>query len=109
MTPMEFSAITELRMSGKPLKYDMNMQKKKNQLEKRFGKQVSQRVDMRRIMYENLSTTYQYKERANENEVDQITRIFILCLIGSTFLNDKSQFVSLHYMPFLEKVDEIHQ
>lgn len=30
MTPMEFSAITELRMSGKPLKYDMNMQKKKN-------------------------------------------------------------------------------
>ncbi|KAH0976421.1 hypothetical protein GBA52_026140 [Prunus armeniaca] len=83
MTPMDFSAIIGLRVSNNPLKHNINVHQKRKQLEKQFGKQVSHRVYMKRIRYDNLSTTYWYKESASENEVDdQITRVFILCLLA---------------------------
>ena len=48
MTPMDFSAITGLRVSRNPLKYDMLAHLKKN-LELLFGKPVAMKVDNHRI------------------------------------------------------------
>ncbi|BBN68638.1 hypothetical protein Prudu_508S000500 [Prunus dulcis] len=44
----------------------------------------------RRVPYESLCTPYWKKNPKDDKEADQIARAFILCLIGSSFLNDKS-------------------
>lgn len=56
ITPMDFNAIIGLRVSNNPLKYNINVQQKRKQLEKLFGKQVSHRIYMKRIRYDDLST-----------------------------------------------------
>ncbi|KAL6273007.1 hypothetical protein ACE6H2_023699 [Prunus campanulata] len=64
-------------------------------------------VGEKRVFYESLSTPYWKKMPKDDKKVDRIARAFILCLIGSSFLNDKSQYMSMHYAPSLEIVSEI--
>ncbi|KAI5354592.1 hypothetical protein L3X38_007487 [Prunus dulcis] len=105
MTPTDFSAITGLRVGGKRLQYDMEMYKNKNKVVKLFGKPIADLLaGERRVPYDSLCTPYWNKHPKDDKEADQIARAFILCLIGSSFLNDKSHYVSMHYAPSLEKV-----
>ena len=108
MTPMDFAAITGLPISGKRLKYDLEIYKNKKMLVQLFGKPIADLLAGEwRVPYESLSTPYWKKMPKDDKEADQISRAFILCLIGSSFLNDKSQNVSMHYAPSLEIVSEI--
>ena len=108
MTPTDFAAITGLRVGGKRLTYDLDIYKNKNKVVKLFGKPIADLlVGERRVPYESLCTPYWRKNPKDDKEADQIARAFILCLIGSSFLNDKSQYVSMHYAPYLEIVSDI--
>ncbi|KAL6269383.1 hypothetical protein ACE6H2_026294 [Prunus campanulata] len=108
MTPTDFAAITGLRVGGKQLKYDLEIYKNKNKLVKLFGKPIADLLaSERRVPYESISTPYWKKISKDDKEVVQIARAFILCLIGSSFLNDKSQYVSMHFAPSLEIVSDI--
>ncbi|ONI09437.1 hypothetical protein PRUPE_5G238200 [Prunus persica] len=108
MTPTDFSAITGLRVGGKRLQYDFEMYKNKNKVVKLFGKPIADLLaGERRVPYDSLCTPYWNKHPKDDKEADQIARAFILCLIGSSFLNDKSHYVSMHYAPSLEKVSDI--
>ncbi|BBG99152.1 hypothetical protein Prudu_008748 [Prunus dulcis] len=72
----------------------------KNKVVKLFGKPIADLLaGERRVPYESLCTPYWKKNPKDDKEADQIARAFILCLIGSSFLNDKSQYVSMHYAP----------
>ncbi|CAL9028803.1 unnamed protein product [Prunus brigantina] len=94
MTPTDFAAITGLRVGGKRLKYDLEIYKNKNKIVKLFGKPIADLLaGERRVSYESLCTLYWKKNPKDDKEADQIARAFILCLIGSSFLNDKSQYV----------------
>ncbi|BFG38173.1 hypothetical protein CerSpe_244470 [Prunus speciosa] len=110
MTPTDFTAITGLRVGGKRLKYNLKIYKNKKKLVQLFGKPI---VDLlageKRVSCESLSTPYWKKMPKDDKKkkVDQIARAFILCLIGSLFLNDKSQYMSMHYAPSMEIVSEI--
>ncbi|KAI5328249.1 hypothetical protein L3X38_027646 [Prunus dulcis] len=108
MTPTDFAAITGLRVGGKRLTYDLDIYKNKTKVVKLFGKPIADLLPgERRVPYERLCTPYWNKNPKDDKEADQIARAFILCLIGSSFLNDKSQYVSMHYAPCLEIVSDI--
>ncbi|KAI5315540.1 hypothetical protein L3X38_044716 [Prunus dulcis] len=108
MTPTDFAAITGLRVGGKRLTYDLDIYRNKNKVVKLFGKPIADLLaGERRVPYESLCTPYWRKNPKDDKEADQIARAFILCLIGSSFLNDKSQYVSMHYAPCLEIVSDI--
>ncbi|KAI5324152.1 hypothetical protein L3X38_033225 [Prunus dulcis] len=108
MTPTDFAAITGLRVSGKRLTYDLDIYRNKKKVVKLFGKPIADLLaGERRVPYESLCTPYWRKNPKDDKEADQIARAFILCLIGSSFLNDKSQYVSMHYAPCLEIVSDI--
>ncbi|CAB4289612.1 unnamed protein product [Prunus armeniaca] len=108
MTLTDFTTIIGLRVGGKRLKYDLEIYKNKNKLVKLFGKPIAELLaGERRVSYESLSTLYWKKNKKDDKEADQIARAFILYLIGSSFLNDKNQYVSMHYAPSLEIVSDI--
>ncbi|BBN67276.1 Aminotransferase-like, plant mobile domain family protein, partial [Prunus dulcis] len=84
--------------------YDMEMYKNKNKVVKLFGKPIADLLaGERRVPYDSLCTPYWNKHPKDDKEADQIARAFILCLIGSSFLNDKSHYVSMHYAPVWKK------
>ncbi|KAL6273122.1 hypothetical protein ACE6H2_023814 [Prunus campanulata] len=102
------SGVFGLHVGGKRLKYDLEIYKNKNKLVKLFGKPIADLLaGERRVSYERLSTPYWNKTPKDDKEADQIARAFILCLIGSSFLNGKSQYVTMHYAPSLEIVSDI--
>ncbi|XP_034208140.1 protein MAINTENANCE OF MERISTEMS-like [Prunus dulcis] len=108
MTPTDFAAIIGLHVGGKRLTYDLDIYRNKNKVVKLFGKPIADLLaGERRVPYESLCTPYWRKNPKDDKEADQIARAFILCLIGSSFLNDKSQYVSMHYAPCLEIVSDI--
>ncbi|BBH00694.1 hypothetical protein Prudu_010744 [Prunus dulcis] len=91
--PDGLRSITGLRVGGKRLTYDLDIYRNKNKVVKLFGKPIADLLaGERRVPYESLCTPYWRKNPKDDKEADQIARAFILCLIGSSFLNDKSQY-----------------
>jgi len=106
MTPKDFSAITGLPVCGKRLKYDMEAHKNTKEVVRLFGNPIASIINSK-IKYRDIVDKYELWKPQTPVQEDQLTRVFILALIGSTICNDKSDSVYLYYMPSLAKVDEI--
>ncbi|KAL6276932.1 hypothetical protein ACE6H2_020533 [Prunus campanulata] len=106
MTPKDFSAITGLLVCGKPLKYDMEAHKKPKEVVKLFGTPIASLINTK-TKYRDIVEKYKGWKPQTAVQKDQLTRVFILALIGSTLCDDKSDSVYLYYMPSLAKVNEI--
>ncbi|KAK9912284.1 hypothetical protein M0R45_036154 [Rubus argutus] len=59
MTPKDFSAITGVQVFGRPLEYDMDAHKKRNELLQYFGKRLADISEL------SISNTYIYREHCN--------------------------------------------
>ncbi|KAL6286252.1 hypothetical protein ACE6H2_010642 [Prunus campanulata] len=106
ITLKDFSAITGLPVCGKPLKYDMQTHKNTKEVVRLFRNLIASIINTK-IKYKDIVDKYKEWKPLIAVQEDQLTRAFILALIGSTICNDKSNSVYLYYRPSLAKVDEI--
>ncbi|BBN67991.1 hypothetical protein Prudu_245S001200 [Prunus dulcis] len=89
MTPTDFAAITGLRVGGKRLTYDLDIYRNKN-------KTYWQGKGECRMKAFALRTGGRIRKM-----IKKLTKLQL------AFLNDKSQYVSMHYAPCLEIVSDI--
>lgn len=61
----------------------------------------------RRVSWGDLYEYYVDYPRSTKQEVGQLTRVFLLALVGSVLGTDKSVTMNLFYMPCLEHIDAI--
>lgn len=106
MTPKDFSAMTGLPVCGVQLRYDMQALTKKERIRNLFGKPMVKLIDTR-VSWGDLYEYYVDYPRSTKQEVDQLTRVFLLALVGSVLCTDKSATMNLFYMPCLEYIDAI--
>lgn len=106
MTPKDFSAITGLPVCGKSLKYDMEAHTKTEEVVRLFGTPIRSILNAK-MKYRDIVNKYKRWKPQTPEQEDQLTRVFILAVLGSSLCNDKSDSVYLYYMPSLAKVEEI--
>ncbi|XP_034198049.1 uncharacterized protein LOC117613549 [Prunus dulcis] len=106
MTPKDFSAITGLPVSGKSLQYDMEAHTKTEEVVRLFGDPIRSILNAK-MKYRDIVNLYKRWKPQTPEQEDQLTRVFILAVLGSSLCNDKSDSVYLYYMPSLAKIEEI--
>ncbi|XP_034229374.1 protein MAINTENANCE OF MERISTEMS-like [Prunus dulcis] len=106
MTPKDFSAITGLPVCGKSLEYDMEAHTKIEEVVRLFGDPIRSILNAKMKCRDIVNKYKRWKPQTPEQE-DQLTRVFILAVLGSSLCNDKSDSVYLYYMPSLAKIEEI--
>ncbi|KAK9902442.1 hypothetical protein M0R45_001681 [Rubus argutus] len=108
MTPTDFNAITGLPVKGRSIKYGMQAFNKKSDIIKWFGKPFWVMLKgNKKVKYNELRRKYSTWKVKTKEQIDQLTRVSILALIGSVLCCDKSDTFYLFYMPSLEVVDDI--
>ena len=108
MTPLDFSSITGLPVSGKPLEYDMDAHKKRDELIRWFGEPMVD-IAKKRVTFGELYGAYKGfgGNKMRVENVERLTRVFILALLCSTLLCDKAGVAYLYYMPNLTDLSSI--
>ena len=106
MTPMDFSAITGLRVKGIPL-----LMHQKSIVDAEFKNTLlgSEIIawEEDRVSVNWLSEIYSSKKCATTTEEHQIVRAFILALIGCSILPNEQNTVDLDYLGFLEDIENV--
>lgn len=106
MTPLDFSALTGIRVSGKPIKYDMEAHTNSDELVRLYGTPIAKLV-AKKVEVSDMYDAYKDFVPKSWKEVNQLTRVFILSVVGSTLCNDKTSSVYFYYTPSLRKVRKI--
>ena len=108
MTPTDFSAITGLRVSGKPLvTTDKKSYKDKDLRIALLGYQIAE-WEEDCVSVEWLYATYSYMECKDEKDVLIMVRAFLLALIGCAMFSNERKEVDLKYLSFLGDVDHVN-
>ncbi|XP_058200639.1 uncharacterized protein LOC131315544 [Rhododendron vialii] len=98
VTPMDFAAITGLRVGGDPIPFDSGIQEDEAALEWFLGEVPKVEEGMARY---GQFTRYLAKEVATEQEAEQMARAYLLYLFGATLYPNRRSKVHLSYLPAL--------
>lgn len=106
MTPKDFSAITGIPVSGKPLEYDMDAHTKKAQLLQLCGKRLADLANQAVTYTQVRDAHWDWVVKTPADE-DKLVRVFLLCLLGSTLFAGRTNTINLWFLPSLKVITEI--
>ena len=111
MTPSDFSAITGIPVFGMPVEYDVYAYKKVDELVRWFGEPMANLAKMKRVPFVDIYAAYKGFGGNNMTveDIERLTRVFILALLSGTLLCDKAGVVNLYYLPSLKAISSIGQ
>ncbi|KAI8572277.1 hypothetical protein RHMOL_Rhmol01G0185700 [Rhododendron molle] len=98
VTPLDFVAITGLRVGGEPILFDFRIHKDKAALKWFLGLALERGEEM--VRYEQFKE-YLKKLPTTEQEEEQMARAYLLYLFGATLYPNKHAMVHLSYLPAL--------
>lgn len=103
LTPLDFAAITGIRVGGKLIPYDMKLFKKHSALEYFLGRVPKKISDAGTVKYTWFYECFQNDMKtgrvyATKQEFEQLARSFLLYMFGAALFSNKDSRVHLHYL-----------
>ena len=107
LTPLDFAAITGIRVGGDPLPLDDDLFRNHDALIHYLGRVP--RMNERGIMrYGHLYKDYQGFVCDTEQSFGQLARVFLLYLLGVSLFATKDNRISLRFLPALRDLYRVH-
>lgn len=97
LTPLDFAAITGLRVGGVPIPFDMSLHEDPAALTYFLGR-VPQMNDKGMVRYQWLFDNFVEHRCTTENDFKHVARAFLLYLFGVALFPNKDCRVHLHYL-----------
>ncbi|XP_062085292.1 protein MAINTENANCE OF MERISTEMS-like [Humulus lupulus] len=108
ITPKDFSAITGIPVYGRPIKIiDKHIHRKKDTIRRLLGRPLAF-VNQRRVDINWLYQSYKNMSTTTEEDIDILSRVFILALLGGTLFARANDMVHLFYLPSLDCIEDIN-
>lgn len=102
VTPLDFAAITGLRVGGEPIPFDSGLYTDEAALRHYLGR-VPSRTDLM-VKYTQFPRYWDH-EPATETEAAQMARAYLLYLFGATLFPNRRSEVHLGWLPALEDLE----
>ena len=108
ITPKDFSALTGLQVCGQKVTWEQQTPLTDDVIERYFGRQILNllNADVSKTWGDLYGEYYNFKTRT-KTEIDQLTRVFLLALLGSVVCTDNTGFLNLGIMHCLSKIEHI--
>ncbi|XP_058195415.1 uncharacterized protein LOC131311843 [Rhododendron vialii] len=106
LTPLDFAAITGIRVGGNPIPFDMGLYKNKAALVYFLG-QVPDMTDAGTVRYSWFYKTFKKHKCVTERDYEHVTRAFLLYLFGAALFPNKDSRVHLHYLAGMKDLSTV--
>lgn len=98
LTPLDFAAITGIRVGGNPIPFDTRLYRKPDALIYFLGR-VPEMKGKGLVRYQWLYKNFKDHQCTTEEDFKHVARAFLLYLFGVALFPNKDGTVNLHYLP----------
>ncbi|XP_058213858.1 protein MAIN-LIKE 2-like [Rhododendron vialii] len=106
LTPLDFAAITGIRVGGDPIPFDIGLYKNRSALVYFLGR-VPDMTDTGTVRYSWFYETFKKHPCVMERDYEHVARAFLLYLFGAALFPNKDSRVHLHYLAGMKDLSTV--
>lgn len=108
MTPLDFAAITGIRVGGSPIPFDVELYKNRDALVYFLG-QVPEMTEAGTVRHSWFYQTFKKHTCNTQRDYEHVARAFILHLFGVALFPNKDSRVHLHYLAAMKDLSTVRE